>query len=195
MDLRRDNYRKAQMCADRILLVKKGCFQETPSSNNMRLDDEDYVPEIKQWYHLQGFRMSSDERHTAESLQHAVNEWIRATTGYGCSASFALVRNERSLSVMYGAGSNYFEGSFRSHIPECNLQQTNWLDSRYVNNGLFTGTISSKKLADVFASSDIMDSYISCVIVPLSDEEVQRKAEENRKLISYLNNYKSFQRI
>lgn len=45
MDLRRDNYRKAQMCADRILLVKKGCFLETPSSNNMRLDYEDYVPE------------------------------------------------------------------------------------------------------------------------------------------------------
>lgn len=195
MDMHRESYKRAQMYADRVLLFKKGRFLETVSSTDMRINGEAYVPEITQWYRLHGFRATGDKSRTTRSLEQAVGEWIRSTTGHGSSAAFALLQKEGILSVMYGTGGSHFESFFRANIPECELQRTEWSDFTYAYNGLITGTISAEKLADVFAASGIVNGYVSCVVIPLSDEEVQRKREENRELEAYLGSYKSFQRV
>lgn len=195
MNMYRENYKKAQMYAERVLLIKKGRFLETIPSTDMQIDREAYVPKITQWYRLNGFRRAGDEIQTGQFLQRAVSEWIRATTGYGCSAAFVLKKKEGILSVMYGTGRSHFEGTFQTNIPECNLHSTEWEESCCIYSGLLTGTISTKKLSDAFASSGIKNGYISCIVIPLADEEIQRKVEENRKLVSYLNSFKSFQRV
>lgn len=195
MDMFRENYKKAQMYAERVLLIKKGRFLETTAPTDMQIRGEAYVPKITQWFWMHGFRRIGDEIQTERSLQLAVSEWIRATIGCGCSAAFTLQKKEGTLTAMYGTGRSHFEGAFRTNIPECNLHYAEWSEANYIYSGLLTGTIRSKKLSDAFASSGIVNGYISCILVPISDEEVQRKIEENRELVSYLNSFKSFQRI
>jgi len=61
MDMYRENYKKVQMYADRVLLTKKGRFLETTSPTDMPISGEAYVPKITQWYRLHGFRRTDDE--------------------------------------------------------------------------------------------------------------------------------------
>lgn len=195
MDRTREKYITAQKHADRILMMKQGRFLETEAAADMRINRESFVPNITLWYRLRGYRRAAEQAVTDRSLRQAVSDWIRATTAYGCSAAFALRRSDGELSVLYGTGNNHFEGSFHSAIPEADFDRRVWEDTRYLYNGLFTGTVNSDRLSDVFASSNIQNGYIACILVPFSDEDVQRQIAENREMITYLSNYKSFQRV
>lgn len=194
MDRYRENYKKAKQLADKVLLLKKGRYLDSVSQNDIYVEAESFMPNITNWHQFHGFRMCSDETHTETALQNAVNAWIRSTADAGYSAVFALSRNSRTLSVLYGTGRRGTEEVLKANIPECSVGTTRWYSEEYKYNGIFTGTLKAKKLSDTFASSGIINSYISCIISPLSDAEIQGKIEENRKLLSYFSEYKTFQR-
>ncbi|MBQ8642508.1 MAG: ATP-binding protein [Clostridia bacterium] len=62
-------------------------------------------------------------------------------------------------------------------------------------SGLLTGTLSADRVADAAAASDIREWYIACVLLPVSDMEVQEKIQENQAMAAWLDPYHSFQRI
>lgn len=194
MSMLKDNYLKAQAVSDKVALVKKGRFLETVG-NNISINSNSYVPRIMQWYRLYGFRKKNNEEHTISSLQDTIGEWIRGTTRKGCSAVYTLKKDRGAVSVMYGSGRYDPLHYFKANIPESEVKTDSWGNCHYQYSGLLTGTIRADRLADVAASSMVDDCYVACIIIPFSDEEIQRKIEENTELISYLDSYKSFQRV
>ena len=192
MDMYREGYRRAQDSAERVLQIKKGHYLETVSPEDIGIDA--YSPVIDNWSRLFGFRRKKDSGQGPSDLQLATSEWIRTAVGSGRTAAFLMMRKEGKLSVLYGAGQDYSEGTFKAVIPECDMRHADPAGSEFAYNGVVTGTIRSKGLADAFASSVTGDAYVSCTLIPLSHEEVQDKLEENGSLLSYFDTYKSFQR-
>lgn len=195
MNLYREGYQKAQKYAERVLMVKKGRFLDSTAAAQLCIDAESFVPNIAQWYRMNGFRMNGSEAQAKDALGRAVSGWLRATTGSGCSAAFALLRINCALSVLYGAGAGTFDGTFTANIAESDLSEAGWPEHRYAYNGLLTGAICSDKVADVFASSGISDGYLACIAIPLADQEIQDKIEENRTLAAFFEPYKTIQRV
>ncbi len=195
MNLYREGYQKAQKYAERVLMIKKGRFLDSPAAAQLCIDAESFVPNIAQWYRMNGFRMNGSEAQTKDALSRAVSGWLRATTGRGCSAAFALLRTDRALSVLYGAGTGRFDGAFTANLAESDLSQAVWPDHRYAYNGLLTGAVCSDRAADVFASSGLTDGYLACVAIPLADREIQEKIEENRELTTFFEPYKTIQKV
>ena len=193
MDMYREGYKRAQDSANRILTIKKGHFLETVSSEDICTDA--YSPVINNWSRLYGFRRKKDGEQQSSDLIIAVSEWIRTALGNGRTAAFLMLHNEEGFSVLYGAAQDYTEGTFKANISECDISHADCTESEYVYNGIVTGTIRSKGIADAFAESAAGDAYVLCILIPLSHEEVQDKLEENRGLLSYFDTYKSYQRI
>ena len=195
MDTRSENFRRARQYAGAVYTVKKGHFMDAVQQNAVRIDAQSYVPHISEWCHLCEFRTGLNEETTVDLLKTAVASWVRSTTAYGRSAVFALTSHNRRLDVMYGSGAGSFERIFGAGVPECRVSKGSWSNTRYQYNGIITGSVGASNVADVFASSKLDNSYASCIIVPLADEEVRSKIEENRSLLTFLENYKSFQRV
>lgn len=98
------------------------------------------------------------------------------------------------LSVLYGVSMQKHEAPLRTHLPECELRLAVLHEGSYRYNGLITGSILSQKIADLFTSSNLRDTYIACIAMPVSPQEIQEKLEENRDMIAYFSTYKTFQR-
>lgn len=195
MDHFREKYKSAQSLADKVLLMKKGQYFDFVASPNMCIDSQAYVPTIAQWYQLHGFRINTDQNSTSENLHNAVKEWVRSTNGVGCDAAYVLLRDNSTVSVLYGTGRSGLEGLFQSNISECSVYQTEWKDKTYCFNGIFTGTFKSSGLSDAFVASGLKNCYIACVFTPVADSEILKIVEGNRRQIGALNEYKSFRRV
>jgi len=188
------NYEKANRIADLVLLRSKGTYLDTDCASDMRINSEAYVPLIDKWIRFGGYRKSKDPDQFERSLQRAMRSWIRSVTGTGSSAAFVLVKEEDKISVLYGTGRGSSNTPFQTDLPECDLIPTQWNASGYAYNAVMTGTIRSDGLADRFAFSDVQDSYVSLVIIPYPDEEVQNKIQDNIRLLGFLKNYISVSR-
>lgn len=190
-----ENIKKAQLCAKKVNLMKGGHYLERVRPGAFGIDAYSYVPEIAQWYQLSGYLMKQNENTTRESLQRAADEWIHSSITRGNSAAFSLVCHGGKLSVLYGSGYTYTQASFKANVPECDLRKTQRGDFEYSYNGIITGNTKLNSIADVIAMSGVKNAYVSYIIIPISADEVNGKAEENRRLISYLEEHKSFNRV
>lgn len=185
---------KAQTIANNVLMMKKNRFLESIGLK-LNITNEAYVPRIVQWNRLCGFRFNGSEKQEIASLQNGVGEWIRKSIRSGNAAVYSIKAENDSLSVLYGSGRYGAENCFHSNLPECQLSKTDWGNTNYNITGILTGTICSENLADAIAVSNIHNCFVACIIVPISDEEVQEKIQKNRELISFLDSHKSFQRV
>lgn len=194
MDMYRERFRQAQEYADRVLHIKKGHYLDDITAEAICEDETAYDPEIRYWSRLCSYRKMADENRQTQTQQLAVKEWLRQTVANGGSAAFALRCDGSELSVLYGASMQNYEAPLRTHLPECELRPAVPHEGSYRYNGLITGSILSQKIADLFAASNLRDTYIACLAMPVSPQEIQEKLEENRDMIAYFSTYKSFQR-
>ena len=188
--------RKAQTIADKILTLKKNRFLDDLPAAGMRIDGRSFIPEISSWYRLLGFRLNLDDSHTEAVLNRTVSQWLRSSSGNGNSSAFVLMRNGGYISVLYGTGNADVGSVFTSNLPECRIERVSWIPKCYQYNGILLGTISASGLSDVIAGSNALTScYVSCIVVPVPDSEIQETLDDNRRLVAYLESHRSFQRV
>jgi|GEM_PF-958921 len=188
--------RNAQVCAEKILALKKNSFLDDVSAAQIRIDGRSFIPEISSWYRLQGFRLSADDAHTEAMLNRTVSQWLRSSSGAGNSSAFVLTRSGNYLSVIYGMGNADLSGAFTANLPECGMERTNWVPDRYQYSGIALGTIAAAGLADAIAGTDALSGcYVSCIAIPVPDSEIRETLNDNRSLAACLDSHRSFQRI
>lgn len=195
MDHYRTSFIKAQEVADEIILMKKNQFLNSMSDGSIMLDTSAYIPAIRQWYQLKGFRWGTDEASTQRALKQAVAEWFRSSNGSGYSSAFILSNDSDHTRLFYATGNSLdMQMVLKSKIPEAEVDSVEWSGKACAYNGILSGSLSAAHLSDTVMGMQIKDSYVACVVVPTSDEEVFEKIAENEQMIACLNQYKSFQR-
>lgn len=196
MDLYRQNFLKAQEIAKKIVQADRNQFLSEVTSGEICIDQNSFVPAVSRWFQLRGYRMKTDLETTVQSACSAAREWIRSAGASGGSAVFVIEGKNGKTGIYYGSGKhNRTEALFGGSLPECSGADTGWEGEAYSYNGIVTGTLTLSNIADVAAQTGIKNYYAACIIVPISEEEVQQRIAENERMAAYLNDYKSFQRV
>ena len=195
MDINKTKLMKAKQIAEKILLLKQNNFLGNMNSYNISINENSYIPSMEKWVEIDGYRASGNDSETVNCLRVAVNEWARTSMVNGKSVAFAMKKLNKHVSVLYGGDSGVIETPFKSNIPECNIHRINNNSFQYMHSGFALGTIDANSFSDLFASSSVSDGYVSYVLIPISDVEVEEKIRENREMASYLNAYKTVQHI
>lgn len=184
--------RNASALANRIIQIKGNHYLDGLAG--LFLDDSAFIPNIRSWIQLQGFRMI-DAESSAEALKRAAQQWIRSSYRSGIPSVFVLSSDMAGiLSVHYGNMSS--DGILCSVLPDCHaVHQNVWNTEGYRFSGIMLGTLASVNIADTFASADFKGAYISCIAIPVADSVAQDLLAENRRLSAKLTPYKSFQRV
>lgn len=195
MNQYREQAIQAQKAAAMVNLLKKNNYLSAAGANDAVISDGNtFVPTIRRWYRIEGFRAKEDEKATKEAVRRAVYGWLRGANS-NCSA-FVMDRAGNEIRVLYGTGSNADMTSvFSSAVPECIVHNAEWEGCCYTYNGILTGTISADGFADVFADMKGEKCYVACVVIPVNDDEVWEKIRENEMLIGRLGQFKSYQRV
>lgn len=195
MNQYREQVLQAQRVAAMVNLLKKNNYLTTVGANDVVIaDDNTFVPAIRRWYRMEGFRAKEDEKATKEAVSRAVYGWLRGANS-NCSA-FVMDRANDEIRVLYGTGNNTdLESIFSSAVPECIVHNAEWEGHSYSYNGILAGTISADGFADTFANMKGRECYIACVVIPVNDDEIWEKIRENEVLIGRLEQFKSFQRV
>ena len=194
-----DQYRKqilqAKKTAVMVNLLKKNNYLTMVGANNVVIDnDNTFVPVIRRWYQVEGFRAKEDEKATKAAVSRAAYGWLRGANS-NCSA-FVMDHIKDEVRVFYGTDINTdLEGIFSSVVPECIVHNVVWEGDTYAHNGILSGTISADGIADAFANMQGRECYIACVVIPVNDDEVWEKIRENEALIGRLEPLKSFRRV
>lgn len=197
MDQYRKNYLRAQKKAAEIIMLKNNNYLGDVTSADITVRaDVSYVPNIRSWQRIDGYRAKESEEDTENCLKNAAYRWIRSSEGG--SSVFIMDKVGGEIAVLYGSGSASNSADiFRSSVPECRVSVTEWKGHTCRYNGVIVGTMSSMHFADSFIT--MMDNgagcYVACIAVQAGDEEIWDKVRENESLIRYLEKYKSFQRV
>ena len=194
MDMERGVYLRAQECAEKLLLLKKNGYLDFLDEDSLRFSEGAFLPSINYWYRLKGYRRGNNEEDTIAAHKKAIGDWIRSGISSSGTASFALTYSEDELSVLYGSGTYSSQECLRAGIPECLLEETQWSGSDYKYGGFLCGNINAQKLADLYASAKVPNSYIACMISPVYPNELESKISDNVELKAYLERYKTYQR-
>lgn len=184
--------RNASALANRIIQLKGNRYLD--NIEGIFLNDSAFIPNIKEWTLLQGFRMT-DKETSAAALERAAQHWIRSSYRSGIPSAFVLSSAiDGTLSVRYGNMSS--DGILCSLLPDCHVVHQNvWNTEGYRYSGIMLGTLAAENIADTFASADFKGAYISCVVIPVADSVAQDILTENRRMSAKLTPYKSFQRV
>lgn len=194
MDQYRQNYAQAEQLAKKILISKKNRFLDNTTSTAIPLDGNAYIPHITTWFALEGFRYKADEGSTERSIMMAASNWLHSATASGTSLIYAVKKYDGHLQVLYGGSTPDFT-AFVGTLPECIYDEVHPKSGLWDYSGILLGTLKANRLADAIASTPVQNCLISCISIPMHDSEVQSKISNNKKLISHLDKYKSFQRI
>lgn len=186
----RENYVLASNYADKVLLFKKSMYLDMVDEKILKFDNYAYVPEIREWFRLEGYRKAGDGAEQAEFLRTVLSEWMRKP-----HAAFVMSKRGGELRIIYGSGGIAADAGFKAVIPEAVISDYHFGDENYNYSGLVTGSLKAKAVADVYASSGIGSSYVALVKAPMSDIDVQAKINENRQLYAFLDSHKSTQRV
>jgi Predicted ATPase len=195
MDYMGKRYKDTQLLAEKIINIKKGNCMERITPSELCIDSNAYFPSISKWFQLMGFRKNIDQKTTVQHLRDAVEGWIRTATGTGSDTAFAVVRNHGVTSLLYGSNHDGIEASFKSNISECAIKEVREEEKTCEINGIFTGTFSSIGLTDALVSSKVNNFHVICIFIPVADSEVNKIIESDRRYLSILEEYSSFQRI
>ena len=195
MNQYREQILQAQKTAAIVNLLKKNNYLTAVGANDVVIDhDNTFVPVIRRWYRIEGFRAKEDEQSTKAAVSRAAYGWLRGA--YPNCSAFVMDHVRDEVRVFYGTGSNTDLGSiFSSTIPECIIHNATWEGATYAYNGILSGTISADSFADTFAGMRGGACYIACVVISVNDDEVWEKIRENEVLIGRLEQFKSFQRV
>lgn len=194
MDQYRRNYAQAEQLARYVLLSKKNHFLDNTTATAIALDVNAYIPHISTWFALKGFRHKADEGSTERSVMAATNNWLHSATASGSSLVYAIKKQDDQLLILYGSNTPDFH-TFADILPECLYEEIHADSGMWGCSGILIGTVKASQLSDAVASVSVKDCLVSCLAIPLHDSEIQRKLSSNRKLISQLDKYKSFQRF
>lgn len=195
MNQYREQILQAQRTAAMVNLLKKNNYLTAVGANDVVIDhDNIFVPVIRRWYRVEGFRAKEDEQATKTAVSRAASGWLRGAHS-NCSA-FVMDHVRDEVRVFYGTGSNTdLRSIFSSAVPECVVHNATWEGATYAYNGILSGTILADGFADTFANMKGRECYIACVVIPVNDDEVSEKIRENEALIGRLEQFKSFQRV
>ena len=194
MDQYRRNYAQAEQLARNVLLSKKNHFLDNATATAIALDGNAYIPHVSTWFALRGFRHKADEGSTERSVMAATNNWLHSATASGSSLVYAIKKHDGQLLILYGSNTPDFH-AFADSLPECSYEEIHADSGMWDCSGILIGTVKASRLSDAVASVSVKDCLVSCIAIPLHDSEIQRKLSSNRKLISQLDKYKSFQRF
>lgn len=195
MDTNRFKLMRAKQIAEKILLIKQNNFLGNVNWYDISINENSYISSIEKWIEIDGYRTAENNSETVNCLRVAINEWARTSMINGKSIAFAMKKCDNHISVLYGGNIGTIETPFKSNIPECNIHRFNENAHRYMHNGFTLGTIAANSFSDLFATSNVSDGYVSYVLIPISDVEIEEKIRENREMISNLNAYKTVQHI
>lgn len=194
MDQYRQNFAQAEKLANKVLHTKKNRFLDDATSTALTLDGNAYVPRISTWFALEGFRHNADESNTERNIVAATNSWLHGATASGSSLVYAIRKQDNHLQILYGGNISDFS-TFSEVLPECVCKGVQPNSGMWDYSGILLGTIKASRVADAVASAPIQECLVSCISMPIHDSEIQSKLSNNRKLLSQLDKYKSFQRI
>lgn len=194
MDPYRRNYVQAEQLARNVLLSRKNHFLDNITSASVPLDGNAYIPRISTWFALEGFRHKADEGSTEQSVMAAARNWMHSATASGSSLVYAIKKYDGQLLILYGSNTPDFH-TFADTLPECVYAETQPDSGMWNCCGILIGTLAANRLADAVASVSVENCLVSCISMPLHDSEIQSKLAGNRKLISQLDKYQSFQRF
>ena len=184
--------RNASVLAKRIVNLKGNRFLN--NLQGITLDAKAFIPDIRSWTQLHGFRMT-DAQSSQEMLKKAAFQGIRSSFRTGAPSVYVLDSNKEGvLSVYYGNMS--VAAALKSTLPDCHTSDCDgWKPDGFRFSGIVIGTLASENMADTFASAGIKSAYIACTIAPVADSVAQHILAENRRLSATLAPYKSFQRV
>lgn len=194
MDQYRLNYSNAQTLARQVLLIKKNQYLEQLPTQAVHLDQDAYVPRIRHWFSLEGFRHKADDDKTAQSLLQAADSWLHSAAASGSSRVYAIRKQNQQPQILYGGSDSDFS-AFSDALPECACQEVHPDSGSWEYSGIVLGTIQAAHLSDAIAASPVSECLVSCVALPLPDSATQDKHAANLRLIAQLDRYKSFQRV
>lgn len=191
----REQVLEAQRKAAVVNLLKKNHYLTFVNAGDVAaVSTNTFVPAIHRWYRMEGYRAKENENDTKEAIRRAVHGWLRSADA-NCSV-FVMDHVQGKIKVLYGTGGNQdLTSVFSAAVPECVVQNAEWQGHTYAYNGVLSGTIEAENFADTFARMHDVDGYAACVVIPASDDEVWEKISENERLIGYLGQFKSFQRV
>ena len=184
--------RNASVLAKRIVNLKGNRFLN--NLQGITLDAKAFIPDIRSWTQLHGFRMT-DAQSSQEMLKKAAFQGIRSSFRTGAPSVYVLDSNKEGvLSVYYGNMS--VAAALKSTLPDCHTSDCDgWKPDGFRFSGIVIGTLASENMAGTFASAGIKSAYIACTIAPVADSVAQHILAENRRLSATLAPYKSFQRV
>ena len=104
MDQYRKNYLQAQKKAAEIIMLKNNNYLGDVTSADITVRaDISYVPNIRSWQRIDGYRAKESEEDTENCLKNAVYRWIRSSEGG--SSVFIMDKVGGEIAVLYGSGS------------------------------------------------------------------------------------------
>lgn len=192
-----DNYKllqekKALAKADLVLSCKRGNYLDGSLAFSR---SNSYVDFSSETYRLLKYRAGNDDAHTEAMLIDAISKWIKGSTAEdNYAAAFTIKKGHNGESnILYSSSSpknrpyTYF-----SSIPECMFQKDiSPKQQSYAIHGLLTGNMMSRGFSDLFSDSMLRDAYCSCILIPCTDAEIQKRIDANRREISELDQFKS----
>ena len=105
MNQYREQILQAQKTAAIVNLLKKNNYLTAVGANDVVIDHENtFVPVIRHWYRIEGFRAKADEQATKAAVSRAAYGWLRGAHS-NCSA-FVMDHVRDEVRVFYGTGSN-----------------------------------------------------------------------------------------
>ena len=184
--------RKASILAKRIRAFKGNRFLN--ELQGLYLDDKAFIPGIRSWIQLHGFRMV-DVQTSHEALRKASLQGIRSSFRTGASSLFLLDTNKDGMLSVYYGNMNA-ESILKSTLPDCYITDgACWKPDGFRFSGIVLGTLASENMADAFTTAGVKSAYIACVITPVADAVTQGIMDEDRRLSEELGPYKSIQRV
>ena len=144
--------RNASILAKRIRTLKGNRFLN--ELQGLYLDDKAFIPSIRSWTQLHGFRMV-DAQTSREALRKATLQGIRSSFRTGTPSLYVLdTDKDGMLSVYYG--NMNAEPILKSVLPDCQITDgACWNPDGFRFSGVVLGTLASENMADAFASAGV----------------------------------------
>ena len=100
MNQYREQILQAQRTAAMVNLLKKNNYLTAVSANDVVIDhDNTFIPIIRRWYRVEGFRAKEDEQATKAAVSRAAYGWLRGAHS-NCSA-FVMDHDRDEVRVFY----------------------------------------------------------------------------------------------
>lgn len=201
MDKNRRQYRQAQEDAQRLLQHGSRGYLDDIPLGALRADGATacYFPAGTPMA-IQGYRMANDAEQTEQNLKEGMKSWLGYLHQSGRSGIYQVQKQNGKAAVFLAEGENtvspFVSMTLQNSVPElASANMPRAFDAIYPCHGLLTGTFRMRPGAwDLLLDEMQMDFFVSVLLLPIPDMEVQDKVQKMQEWIYYLKPYMTFTR-